>query len=182
MIWASARIVEPNSTIVGQAKSSTWIGKVLDINPKKGKKAFYETKTVFVKKNGWPYCEKCKKMGHNEKNCTNNKAISFDSSYILMKDSKSCVSAKYVGLPIYGTKMNAIWVPKILVTNIQGPKKIWVPKRVTSLLYLNYKAGGRHWVLDSGLLALLNYPFYPLFILNNGMNLISKSLTVLTPA
>ena len=30
------------------------------------------------------------------------------------------------------------------------------------------------------LLALLKYPFYPLFILDNGMNLISKSLTVLT--
>src|SRR6185312_8423961 len=29
-------------------------------------------------------------------------------------------------------------------------------------------------------LALLKYPFYPLFILDNGMNLISKSLTVLT--
>ena len=32
------------------------------------------------------------------------------------------------------------------------------------------------------LLELLKYPFYPLFILDNGMNLISKSLTVLTPA
>ena len=48
----------------------------------------------------------------------------FGSSYILMKDSKGCVSAKYVGLPIYGAKKNAIWVPKTLVTNIQGPKKI----------------------------------------------------------
>jgi len=33
----------------------------------------------------------------------------------------------------------------------------------------------------STLLALLKYPFYPLFILDNGINLISKSLTVLTP-
>ena len=32
------------------------------------------------------------------------------------------------------------------------------------------------------LLALLNYPFYPLFILDNGMNSISKSLIVLTSA
>jgi len=32
------------------------------------------------------------------------------------------------------------------------------------------------------LLALLKYPFYPLFILDNDMNLISKSLTVLNPA
>ena len=101
---------------------------------KKDKKAFYDTKTVFVTKDGRPYCEKCKKMGHNEKNCTNNKAVSFDSNYVLMKDSKGCVSAKYVGLPIYGAKKNVIWVPKTLGTNIQGPKKIWVPKRVTSLL------------------------------------------------
>ena len=36
--------------------------------------------------------------------------------------------------------------------------------------------------LLASLLALLKYPFYPLFILDNGMNLISKSLTVLTPA
>ena len=32
------------------------------------------------------------------------------------------------------------------------------------------------------MLALLKYQFYPLFILDNGMNLISNSLTVLTPA
>ena len=29
-------------------------------------------------------------------------------------------------------------------------------------------------------LALLKYPFYPLFNFDNGMNLISKSLTILT--
>ena len=33
---------------------------------------------------------------------------------------------------------------------------------------------------DAYVLALLKYPFYPLFILDNVMNLISKSLTVLT--
>ena len=87
-----------------------------------------------MKKVGQPYCEKFKSICHNEKNCTNKKAISFDSSYILMKDYKGSVSAKYVGLPIFGAKKNAIWVLKTLVTNIHGPKKIWVPKRVTSLL------------------------------------------------
>ena len=51
---------------------------------------------------------------------------------------------------LYMVLKNDIWVPKTLVTNIQGPKKIWVPKRVTSLLQINYKAGGRHWVLNSG--------------------------------
>ena len=33
-----------------------------------------------------------------------------------------------------------------------------------------------------GMLVLLKYLFYPLFIIDNGMNSISKSLTVLTPA
>ena len=41
----------------------------------------------------------------------------------------------------------------------------------------------RFCLLESGrMLALLKYPFYPLFILDNGMNSESKSLTVLTPA
>ena len=106
----------------------------LEYIPKKGRAAFVQTRTTFVKASGVSFCENCKNLGHDEKNCTNKKAISFDSSYILMKDSKGCVSAKYVGLPIYGAKKNAIWVSKTLVTNIQGPKKIWIPKRVTSLL------------------------------------------------
>ena len=33
-----------------------------------------------------------------------------------------------------------------------------------------------------GMLALLKYPFYPLFNFDNGINLISKSLTILTTA
>ena len=33
-----------------------------------------------------------------------------------------------------------------------------------------------------GMLALLKYPFYPLFNFDNGMNLISKSLTILPRA
>ena len=36
--------------------------------------------------------------------------------------------------------------------------------------------------LDKCLLALLKYPFYPLFNFDNDMNLISKSLTILTSA
>ena len=51
-----------------------------------------------------------------------------------MKDSKGSVCAKYIGLPIFGSKNNAIWVSKTLVTNMQGPKKVWVLKRVNSLL------------------------------------------------
>ena len=37
-------------------------------------------------------------------------------------------------------------------------------------------------VLRVRLLALLKYPFYPMFNFDNGMNLISESLTILTLA
>ena len=75
-----------------------------------------QTKTTFVKSSGKSYCEKCKKVGH------------------ALKNSNGNVSAKFVGIPIDGAKKNAIWVPKVLVTNVQGHKKVWVAKRVTSLL------------------------------------------------
>ena len=42
--------------------------------------------------------------------------------------------AMLVGLPINGAKKNAIWMPKALVRNVQGPKKVWVPKRANLIL------------------------------------------------
>ena len=69
--------------------------------PKKGKTTFVQTNTIFVKASGISFCENCKNIGHNEKNCTNKKAISFDSRYVLFKNSKGCVSA---GIPINGAK------------------------------------------------------------------------------
>ena len=40
------------------------------------------------------------------------------------------VHAKVVGTPIVGSKKKAIWMPKSLVTNLQGPKQVWVPKKM----------------------------------------------------
>ena len=74
------------------------------------------------------FCENCKNLGRDEKNCTNKKAIFFDPRYVLFKNFKGFVCAKFVGIPINGAKKDAIWVPKALVSNIQGPKKIWVSK------------------------------------------------------
>ena len=39
------------------------------------------------------------------------------------------VNAKFIGTSIVGSKKKAIWVPKGLVTNLQGSKEIWVPKK-----------------------------------------------------
>ena len=39
------------------------------------------------------------------------------------------VHAKFIGTPTMGSKKKVIWVPKALVTNLQGPKQVWIPKK-----------------------------------------------------
>ena len=51
----------------------------------------------------------------------------FDASYVLMKNKFGRVIAKYVG-PRNKKSKTCVWVPKSLVTNVRGPKQIWVPK------------------------------------------------------
>jgi hypothetical protein len=50
----------------------------------------------------------------------------FDASYVLTNKSSKVV-AKYVGGKHKGSK-TCVWVPKVLVSNVKGPKTIWVPK------------------------------------------------------
>jgi 3D (Asp-Asp-Asp) domain-containing protein len=50
----------------------------------------------------------------------------FDASYVLTNKSGKVV-AKYVGGKHKGSKI-CVWVPKVLVSNVKGPKTIWVPK------------------------------------------------------
>jgi hypothetical protein len=50
----------------------------------------------------------------------------FDASYVLTNKSSKVV-AKYVGGKHKGSK-TCVWVPKVLVSNIKGPKTVWVPK------------------------------------------------------
>jgi hypothetical protein len=110
----------------------------LGYTSKKGKATFATLKPRFVKSNGC-YCNRCKQVGHLEINCNkinknNNKfyakmdCIPFNSCYVLTKGEKG-VQAKFIGTPIVGPKKKTIWVPKSLVTNLQGPKQVWVPKR-----------------------------------------------------
>jgi hypothetical protein len=101
--------------------------------PKKGKAAFAPHKTSFVRNNG-RYCKACKQVGHLEQNCMNKKnahtnvsSIKFDSFYVLAKSAKG-VEAKFIGAP-WMKKAKTLWVPKSLVTNLQGPKQCWVPKK-----------------------------------------------------
>jgi hypothetical protein len=50
----------------------------------------------------------------------------FDASYVLTNKSGKIV-VKYVGGKHKGSK-TCVWVPKVLVSNVKGPKTIWVPK------------------------------------------------------
>jgi hypothetical protein len=103
--------------------------------PKKGKNAFVKQKTIFVKECD-KVCHKCHKKGHIKKNCPKSKNVSsthFEHCYVLSHNANG-VHAKFVGTSIVGNKKKAIWVSKTLVTNIQGPKQVWVPKKIDFLL------------------------------------------------
>ena len=53
---------------------------------------------------------------------------SLTSCFILRKNSSGKVVAKYVGKEANTYRNTSIWVPKFLVTNMQGPKSNWGPK------------------------------------------------------
>ncbi|CAO2038807.1 unnamed protein product [Urochloa humidicola] len=107
----------------------------IDYLPKKGRKAFTPVATKFVKasvryeeEDKVKTCHICKtKVALNHK-CKSKKNISFDPSYVLEKNPKGEVHARFVGHTFSETKRQSIWVPKVLVANVQGPKKVWVPK------------------------------------------------------
>jgi hypothetical protein len=44
------------------------------------------------------------------------------------------VKAKFIGALWMGSQKKVIWVPKSLVTDLQGPKQVWVPNRIDLLL------------------------------------------------
>jgi hypothetical protein len=50
----------------------------------------------------------------------------FDASYVLINKSSKVV-AKYVEGKLMGPK-TCVWIPKVLVSNVKGPKTVWVPK------------------------------------------------------
>ena len=85
-------------------------------------------------KNNGRFCTSSKQVGHKEHDCKNKKShanvssVKFDSSYFLTKCANGVI-AKFVGTSLLGPNKKAIWVSKSLVTNLQGPKQVWVPKK-----------------------------------------------------
>jgi hypothetical protein len=49
-----------------------------------------------------------------------------DASYVLTNKSGKIV-VKYVG-DKHKSPKTCVWVPKVFVSNVKGPKTIWVPK------------------------------------------------------
>jgi predicted RNase H-like nuclease (RuvC/YqgF family) len=67
-----------------------------------------------------------KKKIPNASNEHNISFKTFDASYMLTNKSGKVV-AKYVGGKHKNPK-TCVWVPKVLVSNVKGPKTVWVPK------------------------------------------------------
>ena len=65
---------------------------------------------------------------HEKKPQANVSSIKLDFFYVITKGTNG-VKAKFIGTPWMGSKKKAIWMPKSLVTNLQGPKQVWVPKK-----------------------------------------------------
>src|SRR6185369_5953148 len=56
--------------------------------------------------------------------------VFFYADFVLTRNHRGKVVAKFVGHRTFNTKVKScVWVPKVLVTNVQGPKYCWVPKR-----------------------------------------------------
>jgi hypothetical protein len=67
-----------------------------------------------------------KKKIHNASNEHNISFRTFVASYVLTNKSGKVVT-KYVGGKNKNPK-TCVWVPKVLVSNVKGPKTVWVPK------------------------------------------------------
>jgi hypothetical protein len=69
----------------------------------------------------------------NKKSQTNISSIKLDSFYVLTKGTNG-VKAKFIGVQWMGLKKKVIWVPKSLVTNLQGSKQVGYLKGIDLLL------------------------------------------------
>jgi hypothetical protein len=67
-----------------------------------------------------------KKKTPNASNEHNVSFKTFDASYVLTNKLGKVV-AKYVGGK-HKSPNTCVWVPKVLISNVKGPKTIWVPK------------------------------------------------------
>jgi hypothetical protein len=75
---------------------------------------------------GIPLIPICLKRIPNTSNEHDISFKTFDASYVLTNKSGKVV-VKYVGGKHKSPK-TCVWVPKVLVSNVKGPKTVWLPK------------------------------------------------------
>jgi hypothetical protein len=88
----------------------------------------------------------CRDKGHLSKDYPKtqtfiNKVVNDNISHVELKNDTSTI--KIISLPC--DSPHVIWVPKHLLTNIEGPNKAWVPKVASS----NCRWFEIHWKLDN---------------------------------
>jgi hypothetical protein len=66
-----------------------------------------------------------------------------------MRNKIGKIVALHIG-PHYKRSETCVWVPKVLVSNVKGPKQVWVSKKRPDSFLWAYSSDGRSWVLDSG--------------------------------
>ena len=75
-------------------------------------------------------CYTCREMGHLGKDCPKDNMPKTNLvNYVfaqLRKDRAGTYAIIVIGPP--QTSIGAIWIPKHLVANLDGPNKVWVPK------------------------------------------------------
>ena len=99
-----------------------------------------EVNKSFIKENGF-YCNHCMITGHHTRECPipncplpellSNFNSMYENNMFFFSKVKGKVKAKFIGKDIKSKKgklPKQLWVPKVLVTHVQGPKLVWVPK------------------------------------------------------
>jgi hypothetical protein len=89
-----------------------------------------------------------KKKTHVASNEHNVSFKTFDASYVLTNKSGKIV-VKYVGGKHKGSK-TCVWVSKVLVSNVKGPKTVWVLRTRPKIVLQVYASRGSSWIIDSG--------------------------------
>jgi hypothetical protein len=77
-----------------------------------------------------------KKKIPNASNKHNISFKTFDASYVLTNKLGEVI-AKYVGGKHKSPK-TCVWVPKVLVSNVKGPKTVWVPKNKAKICFCRF--------------------------------------------
>jgi hypothetical protein len=98
-----------------------------------------EIKSSFVKNIG-SYCQHCQVIGYHTRECPlpniplltiPKNSTMYENNHFLLSKIKGQVKARFIGKLTKDENKKLpkqLWVPKALVTHVQGPKLGWVPK------------------------------------------------------